>query len=781
MKLIGILFVFLLPLLASCAEKKVYIVYLGGHKGDNALHQIEETHRSYLSSVKDTEEEATTSLIYSYKHSINGFAASLTPDEAQKLSGLEGVISVFESHPRKYSLQTTRSWEFIGLGALTEEEGEVHNQDNGKDLLLRAKYGTDVIVGLIDSGVWPESESFNDEGMGPIPKSWKGICQSGSDFNSSHCNRKIIGARYYIKNFEQYYGPLNTSEDTLSPRDLDGHGTHTASTATGRRVENVSVFDGLANGTASGGAPLSRLAIYKVCWAKPNQSKADGNECFLADIMAGMDDAVGDGVHIMSISIATSEPIPYEEDGTAIGALHAAKKNIVVVCAAGNSGPGPGTLSNVAPWMITVGASSVDRVFHGPLKLGNGVTIMGQSVTPYKLDKMYPLIFAGDAEKLGTPKNATGYCLAGSLSPGKVEGKIVLCYRGQGSRVRKGEEVKSAGGIGLVLGNLPVNGDDVVADAHLLPATALTASDTTKVFNLIKSTKNLMATIGAPMTVLHNRPAPSMAGFTSRGPSTIDPYILKPDVTAPGVNILAGWSEASSPTKLVNDHRVVKYYFDSGTSMATPHVAGTAALIKAIHPEWSSAAIRSSLMTTAWMRNNVNSSITDYNGDIATPFAFGSGHFRPTKATDPGLVYDASYTDYLIYLCSGGLKNSSAISYFDPTFKCPKVLTPLYNLNYPSLALPNITGTIEVKRTVTNVGYPRSTYFFSSDPPLGISVRASPSVLFFDQVGQKKSFTITVTPSDIAREYHKGDYAFGWYTWDDNYHNVRSPMAVSLA
>ncbi|XP_031282924.1 subtilisin-like protease SBT5.6 [Pistacia vera] len=167
---------FLLPLLASCEEKNIYIVQFRGHNGEKALHEIEDTHHSYLLSVKNNEEEAKASRLYSYQYSINGFAAVLTSDEASKLSELEEVVSVHKSEPGLYTLQTTRSWEFVGLN------------EGGEGLLSKAKYGQEVIVGVLDSGIWPESESFNDGGMGPVPKSWKGICQTGVAFDSSHCN-----------------------------------------------------------------------------------------------------------------------------------------------------------------------------------------------------------------------------------------------------------------------------------------------------------------------------------------------------------------------------------------------------------------------------------------------------------------------------------------------------------------------------------------------------------------------------------------------------------------
>lgn len=579
-----------------------------------------------------------------------------------------------------------------------------------------------------------------------------------------------------MKGFEQVYGPLNATEDDRSPRDMDGHGTHTASTVAGRRVPNASAFGGFAEGTASGGAPLARLAIYKACWATPKASKAAGNTCFEADMLAAIDDAIRDGVHVLSISIGTNQPFAFNRDGIAIGALNAVKHNILVACSAGNSGPAPSSLSNPAPWLITVGAGSLDRDFVGPVVLGNGMEIIGKTVTPYNLKKMHPLVYAADVVVPGVHQNETNQCLPGSLTPEKVKGKIVLCMRGSGFKLSKGMEVKRAGGVGLILGNSPANGNEYSYDAHYLPATAVLYDDAIKIHEYIKSTNNPTAIIKQARTVLHTQPAPFMANFTSRGPNALDPYILKPDITAPGLNILAAWSEASSLSKLAFDKRIVKYTIFSGTSMSCPHVAAAAALLKAIHPDWSSAAIRSALMTTAWMKNNKGLPITNADGSIATPFSFGSGHFRPTKAADPGLVYDASYEDYLLYLCSHGF------SFTNPVFRCPNKPPSALNLNYPSIAIPNLNGTVIVKRTVTNVGGSKSVYFFSAKPPMGVSVKANPSILFFDHIGQKKSFTITVRlGSETTRQGLTKQYVFGWYRWTDGLHLVRSPMAVSFA
>ncbi|KAL8460778.1 hypothetical protein ACS0TY_032329 [Phlomoides rotata] len=688
------------------------------------------------------------------------------------LTEKEEVLSIFRSQPRKYSMHTTRSWEFAGL----KESIKLKNSEK-EDLLLKSRYGDSVIVGMLDNGVWPESKSFNDRGMGPIPKSWNGICQSGDEFNSSHCNKKIVGARFYIKGYEAFYGPLNRTLDYRSPRDKDGHGTHTSSTVGGRRVKHVSALGGFASGTASGGAPLARLAIYKVCWAVPGHGKEDGNTCFEEDMLAAIDDAIGDGVDVLSISIGTKDPTPFNKDGIAIGAFHAIKKNIVVTCSAGNSGPAPSTLSNPAPWIITVGASSVDREFLSPVKLGNGMIIKGQTVTPYKLkNKQYPLVYAGQVANPDVPESLLGQCLPGCLSSKKAKGKIVMCLRGNGTRVGKGMEVKRAGGIGYVLGNSEANGNELAADAHVLPATAVSYLNALQILKYINSTKAPTAYIIPAKTVLDIKPSPFMAAFSSRGPSTISPDILKPDITAPGLNILAAWSEASSPTKLEEDKRVAKYNILSGTSMSCPHIGGASALLKAIHPGWSSAAIRSALMTSAGLINNQGNPITDASGTQADPFQFGSGHFRPSKAADPGLVYDASYTDYLLYLCSNGAQN------LDSSFKCPEHSPSPVNLNYPSLAIPKLNGTVTAVRTVTNVGGSKSVYFVNVKPPPGISIKISPAILYFNHIGQKRRFTITVkTESEITGSVEKGKYAFGWYTWSDGIHNVRSPMAVLVA
>ncbi|KAM3284812.1 hypothetical protein P3S67_023611 [Capsicum chacoense] len=750
----------------SCSEeKKVYVVYLGEHSGEKTLKEIEDHHCSFLHSVKvtTTKKDVRASLVHSYKNIINGFSALLTSQEADMISGMEGVISVFHSDPHEIKPHTTRSWDFVSI---LEGTSLINSRE---ELLQNASYGEDIIVGVIDTGVWPESSSFSDEGMGPVPKSWKGICQEGVAFNASHCNRKLIGARYYLKGYEAAAGPLNETRDFRSPRDVDGHGTHTTGTVGGRRVANASAIGGFAKGTATGGAPNIRLAIYKICWPVPDQSLAEGNACAADDILAAFDDAIADEVHVLSVSLGS---IPrttyYTQNGIAIGSLHAVKKNVVVSCSAGNEGPIPSTVGNVAPWIITVGASSIDRVFSSPIMLGNGMIVEGQTITPIRRRRLHPLVYAGDVEIRGTTaSNTTGACLPGTLSRNLVRGKVVLC---RNSGIEASMEVKRAGGVAAILGK---TSNEIQVTPFLDPTTVVFSYSLTTIQKYIQTEKNPMATLLPGNTLIGTKPAPVMAPFTSKGPNRVDPNILKPDITAPGFNILAAWSEASSPLKIPEDHRVVKYNMKSGTSMSCPHVSAVIALLKSIHPDWSSAAIRSALMTTSTINNVVGRPITNSTGSDANPFEYGAGHFRPSRAVDPGLVYDATYTDYLLYLCSQNIS-------LDSSFSCPEKVPAASNLNYPSLAIANIRGsTRTVRRVVTNVGRANSTYFLAVRSPPGYVVGILPKTLRFSKLGEKHSFNITVRAQSSIEK--RNVFSFGWYTWSDGVHVVRSPIAVSSA
>ncbi|KAK6239935.1 hypothetical protein QUC31_005404 [Theobroma cacao] len=393
--------------------------------------------------------------------------------------------------------------------------------------------------------------------------------------------------------------------------------------------------------------------------------------------------------------------------------------------------------------------------------------------------KQLPLVYgrtAGDATAV--------FCIDGSLKRKLVKGKIVVCQRGITSRAEKGEQVKLAGGAGMLLVNTENEGEELFADAHILPATALGALAGKAIKKYLNSTTKPTASITFKGTVYGN-PAPMMAAFSSRGPNDVGPDLIKPDVTAPGMNILAAWPPLLSPTQLESDKRSVLFNVVSGTSMSCPHVSGIAALIKSVHKDWSPAAIKSALMTTAYVLDNTHGGILDVassNPTVATPFAFGSGHVDPEKASDPGLIYDITPEDYLNYLCSLKYSASQIALFAGQGFTCPKnpTMQP-EDLNYASFAVnfkPNSkSNTITFTRTVTHVGIPNVTFVVQRNEPNGVSMTIEPEILKFGKPGQKLSYKITFTQKKGTTPREP---SFGFIDWVylQKYH-VRSPIAVT--
>ncbi|GFQ05873.1 subtilisin-like protease sbt5.3 [Phtheirospermum japonicum] len=742
------------------ATKKSYVVYLGAHSYGTQVTstdygRVTQSHYDFLGSFLGSCDKAKEAIFYSYTKHINGFAATLGDEEAFQISKHPKVVSVFLNRGRK--LHTTRSWDFLGL----ENNGKIR----ASSLWKKARFGEDTIIGNLDTGAWPESKSFSDDEMGPVPSKWKGICQNDID-TSFHCNRKLIGARYFNKGYSSIVGPLNSTFHT--PRDTEGHGSHTLSTAGGNFVPRASVF-GFGHGTAKGGSPRARVAAYKVCWPP-----VGGNECFDADILAAFDMAIHDGVDVLSVSLG-GDPVPFHNDSVAIGSFHAVRNGIVVVCSAGNSGPGPGTVSNLAPWQITVGASTMDRQFPSYVILGNKMQFKGESLSATSLPKKksFRIISARNAKAANATPEEAELCKAGTLDPKKVKGKILVCLRGDNARVDKGEQAALAGAVGMVLPNNLASGNEILADPHLLPASQINYTDGLALLAYINSTRSPVARITKPTTELGTKPAPFMAAFSSVGPNTITLEILKPDITAPGVSIIAAYTEAQGPTNQDFDTRRVMFNSVSGTSMSCPHVSGVVGLLKTLHPNWSPAAIKSAIMTTARTRDNTLKPMTNASYLKASPFSYGGGHVQPNRAMDPGLIYDLSTNDYLDFLCAIGYNQTQIQLFSDETYTCRKPIS-LINFNYPSITVPNLNAPVTVTRKVKNVGSP-GTYKARVRSPLGISVQIEPDTLKFDSVGEEKTFEVKIH----ARKYGgTRDYVFGQLTWSDGRHYVRIPIVV---
>ncbi|XVF27076.1 hypothetical protein REPUB_Repub14bG0075400 [Reevesia pubescens] len=669
-----------------------------------------------------------TKLLYTYELAINGFSARLTAAQADKLKELPGILSVIPDQVSQ--IHTTRTPHFLGLS-------------DGVGLWQNSHYGDGVIIGVLDTGIWPERPSFIDSGLSPVPDSWKGICETAPDFPASACNRKIIGARAFYRGYESYLeGTIDETKESKSPRDTEGHGTHTASTAAGSVVSNASLFE-YAYGEARGMATKARIAAYKICWSLG---------CFSSDILAAMDQAISDGVDVISLSVGATGYAPqYYRDSIAVGAFGAVKHGVVVSCSAGNSGPGPYTAVNIAPWILTVGASTIDREFPADAVLGDGRIFGGVSLYSGDplVDIKLPLIYAGDV--------GNSYCYMGSLSPSKVQGKIVVCDRGGNARVEKGSAVKLAGGLGMILANTAESGEELIADAHLIPATIVGEIAGNKIREYIKTSQFPTATIVFRGTVIGpSPPAPKVAAFSSRGPNHLTPEILKPDVIAPGVNILAGWTGSTGPTDLDIDPRRVEFNIISGTSMSCPHVSGLAALLKKTYPNWSPAAIKSALMTTAYSLDNSGNTINDLaTGEESSPFVYGAGHVDPNRALNPGLVYDIADSDYVAFLCSIGYDPLQIAIFVKDSISpdCSKWKLPSPgDLNYPSFAV----------------------LFYSSNPVVNVS----PSKLEFSAENQTLSYEITFSSDGLALSAAAGTQAFGSIEWSDGVHLVRSPIAV---
>jgi subtilisin family serine protease len=727
-------------------------------------------------------------ILYDYKVVLNGFSAMLTDAEVRALQANGNVAHISADTPR-HPL-TSHTPIFLGL----DGPGGLWQQLGGKD-----KAGEDVVVGIIDTGVWPENPSFADrvdsngkptfDANGTLvynaPADWRGACETGEGFTVAHCNNKLIGARYFIDGFRATDSAIHWS-DFVSPRDSlggtvghGGHGTHTATTAAGNNGVAAVLGDNLSMGATSGMAPRARIAAYKVCWTTIDPNAASGvNGCWGADSTAAIEQAVIDGVDVLNFSISGGASL---QDPVEQAFLHAANAGVFVAAAAGNDGPANSAVNHRSPWLTTVGASTQARQLRATVTLGNGVRYNGASLNSLALPAGTPVIRGVDARAAAATASAASMCYSSAvpggpgLDPAKVAGKIVTCLRGDNDRIDKSLAVKQAGGLGMILVD---TGLGLVTEVHAVPTVHVSAADGAAIEAYAA---NVAGAPKAALSVFRNdiaTGAPVMAAFSSRGPNPIEVDQLKPDLTAPGVDILAGAAPgltAAQRADIVNGtlRPASAWALNQGTSMASPHVAGVAALLRQQHPGWSPAAIKSALMTSA--TPTFDDTLGGEQRGIL-PFAQGAGHinlvgsmahpadgkaYNRGGAADPGLVYDLGAADYKRYLCGAGI-----------AAECADGTLLAYNLNLPSITLANVAGTIEVKRTVTNVGATDATYTGSATLP-GYSAVLSPTSLKLAP-GASASYTVKVTRTTAPDT----KWQFGDVTWTDGVHVVRTPLTA---
>ncbi|GCB47586.1 peptidase S8 and S53, subtilisin, kexin [Streptomyces sp. NL15-2K] len=744
--------------------------------------------------------------LYEYDYAFNGFAAKLTARQATELAATPGVISLTRDKadrlppapaqsaspaatgddrrtaaatddrhpaaadgdqpsqgPRKPDNES-RTGGAGGNASKAEGESEAAapppdiprflGLDGDKGLWSKLggpeHAGEGTIVGIVDTGIDPTnpmlaplSEPRPDADV--IAKKWHGTCDEGDDpAHKVTCNNKLIGAQWFRAGV-----PDPTPEDVSSPMDMDSHGTHTATTAAGNHDTPAEIPGLGVRGKVSGVAPAARVAAYKTCWH-------DG--CWYSDTTAAIDKAVADGVDVISYSIGGTLTSPTSMEAM----FNAAKAGVFVSAAASNSGPD--TVENTAPWITTVAAETHDTGYNSTLVLGDGRRFRHDKVqSPVPTA---PLVNAGDVRKPDADAARATLCAPGTLDPGKTEGKIVVCDRGGDNLFLedKTKAVTDAGGVALAVANTATSSQNFYPDDFGLPLIQLTQEDA-------KTVKEYAAGSGATGEFVSGSGrvrAPLVTGFSSSGP---DRYsggdVLKPDIAAPGSMVLAG----TVPGAGYPD----RFGFMAGTSMATPHISGLAALLKQLHPDWSPMEVKSALMTTATTTDNEGEPIGREGADSATPLDYGAGSPRATVAADPGLVYDSTSADWTSYLCALRLRPTTR----DGGDACAttRPIDPS-DLNYPSIAVGDLAERQTVTRTVTNVGTDIATYKATLQTPPGYKAEVTPKRLTV-LPGGSATYRVTFTRTDAAH----GAWSSGSLTWSDahSHHRVTSPIALRAA
>jgi subtilisin family serine protease len=627
-----------------------------------------------------------------------------------------------------------------------------------------------VIIGVIDTGIWPEHPSFADDGsyntlpVDPLPCEFGNTTHNSNDADFT-CNNKLIGARQMLATYRALFGAEPDEFD--SARDDDGHGTHTASTAGGNAGVEASIF-GIPRGIVSGIAPRARVIAYK------GLGELGG---FSSDLAAAIDQAVADGVDVINYSVGGGASLAGADD---IAFLFAADAGVFVATSAGNSGPNPGTIGGPAsvPWLTSVGANSQDRAFiseitlDGPPEPPTG--LWGGSVT-HGIEN-YNLVDAeGVADSMG---DTSGQCL-NEFIPGTFQSDdAVLCNQfdfGVPRPVRVANVATGDGGAVIFHNSAGVN--MTPTDNHPLP--------TVHMLNDIgQPLKDYLVANPGAVTVSFTqseatyadedpRVVPDMmASFSSRGPDPVALDIIKPDVTAPGISILAG----ASPIHLGAAAQGELFQAIMGTSMSSPHVAGAFALIKQAHPDWSPAIAKSALMTTAYQDVLKDDGVTQ-----ADPFDIGAGHIYPGgKANkgsvfEPGLAYHAGLFEYAAFTCGAdlGVFTQGSCDFLQSL----GIPTEAYNLNLPSIGVAELAGSQTVVREVTSVAKEKGwrTYNVSVEVPPGYEVTVEPSKIRLKS-GNTATYYVTITNVGASI----GEWQFGSLTWSDKtgHYDVYSPIAV---
>uniref|UniRef100_A0A0D9W2C4 Subtilisin-like protease fibronectin type-III domain-containing protein n=1 Tax=Leersia perrieri TaxID=77586 RepID=A0A0D9W2C4_9ORYZ len=727
--------------------------------------------------------------LYGFHHAVNGFAVHTTATHAARLRAAREVAAVEEDSGTV--LMTTYTPRMLGL-----PDGVWRRRRDGSgDGRFFENDGEGVVVGVVDTGVDPTHPSF---AYVPRRRSRRkrrrrrktcpvDVCSVGPRFPRGSCNGKIVAARYFAAGALAAALPLDASRD-LSPFDVDGHGSHVASIAVGNRGVPVTM-GGAMFGFASGMAPVYK-AIYP----------AGGT---MADLISAIDQATQDNVDVLVLSIGPDARPTSKVTFVSmldIALLFAARAGVFVVQAAGNRGPAGSSVVSYSPWVTTVAAGTTGRSYTAHLVLGNGRRISGLGLsapTPgADCHLQFRLVAAKDiagVERADECQDATALRRRADV----FRGSIVICsfssgfYNGTSTLTAIVDTAKTLDFAGFVLVAGAQYGDFVaqplpfsvpgvmvprVADADAIWSyyaahTSYAGDDATVFSATAEIAEGRMAAFTA---------APAVARYSSRGPDVVDMAstpadVLKPDILAPGDQIWAAWSGANEPI-LAGE----RFAIMSGTSMAAPHAAGVAALVRQRHPSWPPSAVASALSTTASTHDARGIPIVSDNvaGAVrrrpATPFDYGAGFINPAGALDPGLVFAPVFDDYIGFLCSLPQLNADDVRATTGT-ACPSPeLDSPADLNLPSITVSALRGSISVRRTVTNVANNTEIYLCAVLPPAGVAVDVRPE-WFEIAPGEKQEMVVELEATWPA----SGEFSFGEIVLTGSLdHLARLPLSV---
>jgi len=633
------------------------------------------------SAVKALQQIKGVSVRRAFRLVYGGVSARIPANAVERILQIPGVAAVQYDSVRQPV--TDSSPDFIGADAAYARLGTTTNAGQGR------------IYGNLDTGVWPEHPSFADQGNLPAPPARPGggvrTCEFGDNpvtpaADVFVCNDKLIGGEAFLDTHNDF-NPGETFPDTA--RDSDGHGTHTASTTAGNVLASAVVL-GVDRGPINGVAPGAHVISYKVCGFQG---------CYSSDSAAAVEEAVLDGVNVINFSISGGTE-PYS-DPVELAFLDAYAAGVFVAASAGNDGPGAGTVNHLSPWVTTVAASTQTREFATTLLMGNAEgdfeQFEGASITAGV--GAAPVVLSSSAPY------SNSLCTA-PAAPGIFAGKIVACRRGTIARVEKGYNVLQGGAVGMILYNATLQ--DVETDNHWLPTVHLPDGRPFLAFMASGTGEFGGWAAGEPRVGQGD----VMANFSSRGPGG---NFIKPDVTAPGVQILAGHTPI--PDEIVGGPPGQYFQAIAGTSMSSPHVAGAALLVKAVNPGWTPGKIKSALMTTATRNVVKEDTVTP-----ADPLDMGSGRIDVAAAIRAPLTLDESAANFAAL----GNAEISAV-----------------HLNIASINANTVPGRLTTTRRVQNVSGARRTFTAFTVDGSESRVSVTPSVFTLDH-GRSQLLTITI-------------------------------------